>query len=349
MNKSEQLLSVFSEDYFFKELVCDNLCYTPTDSAEIELADLIINLDDVIIAIQLKERNEHDQTSDIAKENKWLEKKCKVAKEQVKETIRLISSGDLPSFPNKRDYPIIFRSDAEVIPLVVFLNDQIDAYPHLLRKHSEDGVDINCMSFYDYAEMCKVLISPIEIVRYLEYRKRIYAEHGDVNIMILDGADDELVIARPTRNESLTHVYLAETYGMNEARNCVDAIQFFRNFLHKIPNHIVDGQDGNKFYEILLFLAHMNRIEISKFWSMLDDTKKESEQGRTGVLHSLRPKENDYAVLFVSGGIVPIDALFSIVRKKFSTVKRVLEVSIYWIDDKEFAIDFVYRNEERKE
>ena len=44
---------------------------------------------------------------------------------------------------------------------------------------------------------------------------------------------------------------------------------------------LVDGQDGNKFYEILLFLAHMNRIEISEFWSMLDDTKKESEKGRT--------------------------------------------------------------------
>lgn len=168
MTKSEQLLSAFSEDYFFKELVFDELCYTPANSTEVELADLIINLDDFIIAIQLKERNTADQTSDELKEHKWLEKKCRIAKGQVKETLRLISSGAIPSFQNKRGQEVALRADAKIIPLVVFENAQIAKYPHLLKKHSEDGVDINCMSFDDYVEMCRSLISPMEIVRYCD-------------------------------------------------------------------------------------------------------------------------------------------------------------------------------------
>ena len=58
MTNSEKLLSYFSEDFFYKELVYADLKFVPEGETEIELADLIINLEDVILAIQLKERNE---------------------------------------------------------------------------------------------------------------------------------------------------------------------------------------------------------------------------------------------------------------------------------------------------
>lgn len=58
MTNSEKLLSSFSEDFFYKELVYTDLKFVPEGGTEIELADLIINLEDVMLAIQLKERNE---------------------------------------------------------------------------------------------------------------------------------------------------------------------------------------------------------------------------------------------------------------------------------------------------
>ena len=58
MTNSEKLLSSFSEDFFYEELVYADLKFVPEGGTEIELADLIINLEDVILAIQLKERNE---------------------------------------------------------------------------------------------------------------------------------------------------------------------------------------------------------------------------------------------------------------------------------------------------
>ena len=148
MTESERLLSAFSENYFFKEMVVDNLLFTPEGIDEIELADLIINLQDYIIAIQLKSRNKKDQTSDKEVENTWLQRKCRRAKEQVKKTMEFISSGTLPTFKNKQNQAIGFSENAEVIPLVVFVNEKIDTYPHLLRKHSDSGMDINCMSCF---------------------------------------------------------------------------------------------------------------------------------------------------------------------------------------------------------
>lgn len=64
MTNSEKLLSSFSEDFFYKELVYTDLKFVPEGGTEIELADLIINLEDVMLAIQLKERNERDRMQD---------------------------------------------------------------------------------------------------------------------------------------------------------------------------------------------------------------------------------------------------------------------------------------------
>ena len=63
-DKFRKAVEFFSENYFYKELVYADLKFTPTGGTEIELADLIINLEDIILAIQLKERNEKDRTQD---------------------------------------------------------------------------------------------------------------------------------------------------------------------------------------------------------------------------------------------------------------------------------------------
>lgn len=58
------------------------MCFTPKNGPEIELDDLIINLNNYIIAIQLKERNQTDQSNDKDTDSKWLSNKCKNAKAQ---------------------------------------------------------------------------------------------------------------------------------------------------------------------------------------------------------------------------------------------------------------------------
>lgn len=170
MTLSESILSAFSQMYFFEEFVQDNLLFTNQNGCEEELADLLLNLGDVVIVIQIKEREEANRTTDIIKEKNWFNNKMRLAKKQTKNTIRVIKEGDLPLFPNKRGIGKAVRVDAEIVPLVVFMNDSIRDYPHILEKHSEDGLTINCMSISDFQTMCKELISPAEIIDYLKYR-----------------------------------------------------------------------------------------------------------------------------------------------------------------------------------
>ena len=78
VNSTEKILSAFAQMYFFKELVHNQLQFTEEGSTEKEVADLLLNLGDKIVAIQLKARNEADKTGEIEKEIKWLNHKCKV-------------------------------------------------------------------------------------------------------------------------------------------------------------------------------------------------------------------------------------------------------------------------------
>lgn len=145
MTNSEKLLSSFSENYFYKELVYADLKFTPIGGTEIELADLIINLEDIILAIQLKERNEKDRTQDKNIEEKWLKKKCKKAKEQIKDTISYITSEKV-SFINARGKKTIINPNAEVVPLVVFENDSISEYEHYKSyQFAEKMSDLLCV------------------------------------------------------------------------------------------------------------------------------------------------------------------------------------------------------------
>ena len=75
---------------------------------------------------------------------------------------------------------------------MVFENDSISEYEHLLRNHTNDGLAVNCMSIDDFKLMCKQLLSPIEIIEYLKWRKAFYK-----------------------KNENLEKQYLYEKYGEN--------------------------------------------------------------------------------------------------------------------------------------
>jgi hypothetical protein len=341
MTKSEQLLSAFSEDYFFKELVLDDLWFTPPGSTKVELADLVINLCDIVVAIQLKERNEEDKTGDPKEEKKWFDDRCKSAKKQVKKTLQYISAGVLPAFVNKRGQSVLLQSDATVIPLVVFENSQMSDYPPLLRKHSESGMNINCMSLADYREMCRVLVTPMEIVEYLKYRKAIYENHGDLDIMILERTDNEIVLTKPRKNETLVHQFLIEKYEVKEIADQRLCIQFFRNFLHLLPERTVNCSSADGTYNVLTFLAHLQRYEIATFWDGFEATKTEAKQGEFGIRHSLRHEISGYVIVFTANGMIPIDVLLPIIRKKTNPV-RVLEIEIHWFDDDAFGIDFLY-------
>ncbi len=348
VNDTEKILSAFAQMYFFKELVQDQLKFTEAGSTEKEVADLLLNLGDIIVAVQLKARNESDKTEDLEKEIKWLNHKCKDAKKQVKDSIMYIRTGTLPAFKNERGQQVIIDSNAEIIPVVVFMNEDIgNHYERVLRKHSDDGMDINCLSFRDFQTVCRELMTPIEIVEYLKWRLSFYQNNGNVNISIFMGDDDSVLLTKPTSGETLVHQFLAEQYGIENAKEMGPYIVPFQWMLHNLPERVVAESVVNSSYLMILFFSHFDRTEIKAFEERISRALESAKRGEYTVVGSLRNILRKYVIFFVSthdGLALQMDFLEELARKNGAEFDKLIQVFLYWENDEEYRIDYVFQD-----
>lgn len=348
VNEAEKVLSAFAQMYFFRELVQDRLQFTEEGSTEKEVADLLLNLGDIIVAIQLKARNGADKTEVLEKEIKWLNHKCKDAKKQVKDSIIYIRTGALPAFENERGQLVKIESDADIIPLVIFMNEDIgNKYDHVLRKHSEDGMDINCLSFQDFQTVCREMLTPIEIVEYLKWRLSFYQNNGNVNLSIFMNNDDSVLLTKPASGEALVHQFLAEQYGIKNAREMEPYVVSFQWMLHKLPERVVVESIDNSSYPMILFFSHFDRTEIKVFEERISWAKESAKKAEYNIVGSMRNILRKYVIFFVAthdGLSVPMDCLEELARNNGAEYDKLIQVFLYWVNDEEYRIDYVFQD-----
>lgn len=344
MTKSEKLISAFSEQYFYKELVYSELKFDLRQEKgnEVEFADLIINLEDVILAVQLKERNKKEKTQDKAAEEKWLRKKCKKAKKQIKDTISYIKNENV-SFANARGKKTKINSEAEIVPLVIFENDSISEYEHLLRSHSSEGLSVNCMSLEDFRCMCRELLSPMEIIEYIKWRHDFYERNGSVNLLITE-TEQGFFLCKPQNKETLVHQYLYEQYGSEALSEDRAYFELFRRYVSVLYEHTEEVSETDGCYEIVKFLAHLYRNEIKLFAERVEKSIIAAKEKKFKLTGTLRNAKSEYAIVFTAteqGEYIPTEKLLPVVFEK-QEINRLLQVITYWVSNEEYRIDFLF-------
>lgn len=344
VNESEKILSAFSQIYFYKELVHDSLKFIPENDTEKEVADVLLNIGDIIIAIQLKWRNDKDLTDDEQKEIKWLGKQCKNAKKQIKDSISFIQSGKLPVFKNKRNMDVKLNEAAKIVPLIIFMNDNIKTYKTIVWKHSDEGMNVNCMSFSDFKKVCETLITPIEIADYLEWRLDFYEKNGEVDTYIYEDEVGNIAISRPRNNEALVYQFLAVEYGISQATSIEKELLIFQDFLHKLPEHTQFHSEDSADFELVRFFAHFCREEIKVFVDKLDKAINKSKKKEFAVIGNMRNVQRKYIVLFLSsqyGVCIPNELIKKMIPVGMET-DIILQIITYWTNNEEYSIDFCY-------
>lgn len=334
MNESEKLLSRFSQIYFFEEFVQDNLQFSENNGDSKELADLILNLEDVVVAIQMKERSDADITTNEFEENKWFENKINKAKRQIKETMDFVKQGKIPAFRNKRGIEIKIRKDAEIIPLIIFKNESITDYPRILKKHSETGQNVNCMSLKDFEIMCSMLISPGEIIDYLKYRCQFYEKYGYV-----------INATSSPECEAALSAYFIVRYGQMDSLENTMQYEVFREFVQQTAVRSIVGRDTKDTYNIVLFMAHFTRDKIKAFFERVNLAKDKAKRGEYGIVGSLRDDKGEkFVVSFESsqsGLPYPCEDLLKKCVEKKCKFRQLLQVVVWWENTEKYRIDYV--------
>ena len=165
-------LANLNANVFLREFSFARTCFTPPGGTELELADHVVRVGNLLLLYQLKERD----AAATGSLEVWIKNKVvRKATRQIRSTVALLSSGSAVTVANERGHTFDLKSSAERRTSshrrVQVWRDENSAslssvsrewiswlYPHLRRER--------------LLEICRYLVTPAEIAEYLDWRQR---------------------------------------------------------------------------------------------------------------------------------------------------------------------------------
>lgn len=182
MNKLEQYISELNSNVFFREFSFARNKFSPEPKRELEFADHVVWLDDLLIAFQLKERNICDNANS-ENEGKWFnDNVVRDATKQIRNTIGYLRDCSDIHLTNDRNHTFnISTASLKSIDKIVLYSSH-EALPLKCRNkkyHSSSSAGfIHILHIEDYIGICKTLVTPPEIHHFLTYREELIKHWG---------------------------------------------------------------------------------------------------------------------------------------------------------------------------
>lgn len=257
----QTLLSAFvaslHSNLFLREFSFARTCFTPSGGTEVELADHVVRVGDLLFLYQLKERD----AAATGGVEAWIRNKVvKKASRQIRSTIGLMGSGDPVRVPNERGhmFDLSAQPDDARHSIVVFKSGDTRTPLPYPRFHLSGSVGfIHIFDVLDYLGICQYLITPAEVAEYLAWRERVLQSSDAASVSepallgqyMLDGASSPA--------ERFAHALVA-------LRD--DVSGFDMSFiLANLADHVDSASKadlGTKYYPLLRLLARMTRSEL---------------------------------------------------------------------------------------
>ena len=179
----EALFARTTASFFFREFCFSRTEFTPPGGSEIELADFALQLRDIFMVFQLKERA--NATTDPQRERSWFESKIlKKASKQVRDTVTYLRDHG-PEIANDRGRAVAFPRDATgdgTHKIVVFRPSEHlpeDCRNYRFHDSKTTGL-IHILASADWNGIITTLITPREIADYLAFRTAVCRRHPEL-------------------------------------------------------------------------------------------------------------------------------------------------------------------------
>jgi hypothetical protein len=257
----ENYLSQINESIFYKEFSFSRNEFSPHQASELEFADHVIWLDDLLVTFQLKERDlsgTHTQETEIT----WFERKVLgAATRQIRDTLRYLNTYEEINITNERGHIFNVISSKINKRIHVVSYSPHDLLPKEYRRKkfhlSSTAGFIHMIPIYDYVGICQTLITPAEVSEYFEFRKEMSTRHeGKVNFLPEQALIGQFLYGTLDAVPNIDFAnYLAV---FNQAREEFD----FSHILRIFEDRIVTATNSYEYYQILKELAELNRNEL---------------------------------------------------------------------------------------
>jgi len=260
----EENIAKLNELFFFREFTFSETTFRPTTTREIELADNVIWLDELLIVFQLKEREASNiKTSE--DEKQWFDNKVrKKATKQIRDTLQYLETNNIIELQNHRGhyFNLTFSKIRSLHKLVVYLPNEL--LPEELRRvkyhRSRTAGIIHLLAANDYLGIVQTLITPAEVADYLNFREALIQEWQEAVFLL----PEQALVGQYLSGELATQPRLDFLEYLNTLR-CQTNEWDMSGVIKTFPNHITSGNSPTDYYFIVKAIARLNRNELREF------------------------------------------------------------------------------------
>lgn len=265
--KFEGALGRLNESYFFREFTFSSNTFRPDRRTELELADAVVWLDDLLVVVQVKERYAAFGATPADEENWFRNEVLGKAVTQIGNTVRYLHQYDSIELQNNQghSFNLADAKGKRTHKLVIYhTKEQLPKSCAAQKFHEADGTIVHILRSGDYLEILEALVTPAEVDEYLGFREELIrrwptavaevCEHALLGQFLNNRLD-----VQPTQEYVVSLAALRQKAGDSLEWDISTIIHRFaerRNTPQKVPTD---------YYGILKEMAKLNRTDMGMF------------------------------------------------------------------------------------
>ena len=262
----EEFVANLNQNLFFREFSFSQNKFSPTPSEELELADHVVWLDDLLVTYQVKERKQKTgevRTSET--ERAWFKNKVlKKATKQIRDTQKYFASYPQIYITNEKGHTFDVKMAKVItrINLILHQSDPLLPDECRLQKHyvSSTAGFMHLMAATDYAAVCQILVTPAEISEYLQFREQLVSRYAETKALSEDCLLGQFLSGD---DEAMPNVLFASyPRKLRQDKDVWDFSFMLNLYESRIIDYGDNVADAFQYYRILQELAKLNRQEL---------------------------------------------------------------------------------------
>jgi hypothetical protein len=277
----EDFVAQSNKNIFLREFTFSLNNFIPPQKSEIEFSDNVVWLDDLLITIQLKERNQSGEHT-VEGEIKWFNGTIlKKGVKQVKDTLSYLNTYQNIEITNERGHKFNVAGAliSDHFNVISYLPHELlpDKYRNKKFYSSATAGFIHLLPSYNYLKICQTLLTPGEIAEYLKFREDVCSRY----VTMVNNLPEEALIGQFLYGDlqSQPQERFTEYFSkLDRNTEAFDLANIVHNFEERI-SFVVNDEETIKYYEILKEIAKLKRTELKEFKIRLILAAKSSKKG----------------------------------------------------------------------
>ena len=294
----EREIARLNEHFFFEEFAYSTNTFRPNPSTELELADSIIWLDDMLALFQLKEREKIGKTTP-EREARWFERKViGLGTKQIRDSVKYLDDHRSILLRNHRDHEFELRRDAiaGMHKVICYLGN--GRLPEACRRkkfhRSRTAGTIHVIAAQDYLGVVRTVLTPFELFEYLAFRQELIEKWGDA--------------VSPVPERAFVGQYLEGDADTKPNRAFMDVLRALEHradewdmsgIIKQFAERITTDGPATEYYAILKELAKLKRNELREFKARFRLSMEQCRSSEFALPYRMASPRTDCGFVFI--------------------------------------------------